>query len=570
MTGRTMTGRSRAATPSGQTGYRCAPMSLRKLLPALLLLACLLAPAAQAAPDQASVIMDDDQLLYRGDSAMTRALVTGKALGAESVRATVLWRTVAEGANLTAAQIKRLKGAKKAKARLQKKRFRPADPRTYPTRNWDRFDNLVKTATNMGLRVYFTLTAPGPAYAHRVAPPSQRANAGTYKPIPSRFRAFVTAVGKRYTGQYRDENAIRRKLPRVSLWSIWNEPNQAGWLSPQWETVNGQNVPASPALYRQLFWAGRQGLAASGHGTDVLLLGETAPMGSPLRGPRNGLRPVPFLRELVCVGPNNQQYTGADATRRHCGDFAKNGPLKAFAYAHHPYTKKAAPTIAPKAPDELTMANLGLLGKLLDGLSAASGGKIPANLPIVLTEMGYESNPPDPRNGIPLAKQADYNALAEFIAYNDPRVKATTQFLLRDGAPLKKYPVGSRLYWFTYQSGLYTLAGKAKPAAVAYAFPFVTFPAGPGTSGFWGQLRFRANGRKDAAQAYWRATSDGKTTVCGNVAAGWLPVGLPMATDFRGYFTGSVPTPGPGGEYCAAFFDPAKAKITHQSLPAKP
>ena len=410
-TGRTTTGRARAATPSGQTGYRCAPMSLRKLLPALLLLGCLFAPAAQAAPDQVSVIMDDDQLLYRGDHAASRTLVTAKALGAEAVRVTVLWRTVAEGANLANAEIKRLKGAKKAKALAQRRRFRPADPRTYPTRNWDRYDNLVKQATAMGLRIYFTVTAPGPAYAHRVAPPSQRANASTYKPIPSRFRAFVTAVGRRYSGNYRDENAVRRKLPRVALWSIWNEPNQAGWLSPQWETVNGKNVPASPALYRQLFYAGRQGLAASGHGDDVVFLGETAPMGSPLRGARNGLRPVPFLRELVCVAPNNTQYTGDDAARRHCDDFAKNGPLKAFAYAHHPYTKKAAPTVAPKSNDELTMANLGLLGKLLDTLSVSSGGKIPANLPIVLTEMGYESNPPDPRNGIPLAKQAQYNQL---------------------------------------------------------------------------------------------------------------------------------------------------------------
>jgi hypothetical protein len=545
-------------------------MSLRKLLPALLLLCCLLAPAAQAAPDQASVLMDDDQLLYRGDNAASRALVTAKALGAESIRATVLWRTVAEGANLTNAQIKHLHGPAKAKALAQRRRFRPADPRTYPTRNWDRYDNLVKKATDMGLRLYFTLTAPGPAYAHRVAPPSQRANAGTYKPIPARFRAFVTAVGKRYSGNYRDENGVRRKLPRVSLWSIWNEPNQAGWLSPQWETVNGQNVPASPALYRQLFWAGRQGLAASGHGNDAVLLGETAPMGSPLRGARNGLRPVPFLRELVCVAPNGTQYTGIDATRRHCEDFAKNGPLRANGYAHHPYTKKAAPTKAPTSPDELTMANIGLLGKLLDTLSVQSGGKIAANMPIVLSEMGYESNPPDPRNGIPLLKQAQFNELSEFLAYNDPRVKATTQFLLRDGAPLTHYPKGSRLYWFTYQSGLYTLAGKAKPAAVAYTFPFVTFPAGPGTVGFWGQLRFRVNGRKDVAQVFWRAKSDGTTTPCGNVAAGWLPQGLPVATDFRGYFTGKIAVPGVGGEYCAAYFDPAKGKITSQSLATKP
>ncbi len=261
--------------------------------------------------------MDDDQFLYRGDRTMSRTLVTAASLGAEAVRVTVLWRVVAERANLSNKEIARLKGAKaKAAARKQRARFKPADPRTYPTRNWDRYDNLVKQATGLGLRVYFTVTGPGPSYAHRIAPPSQRANAGTYKPIPARFRSFVEAVGKRFSGRYRDENGIRRALPRVTLWSIWNEPNQPGWLSPQWERVDGQNVPASPALFRELYSAGRKALENTGHGADTILLGETAPLGSSSKGPRNGIRPIPFLRELVCVDGKGAQYAGPDAARR--------------------------------------------------------------------------------------------------------------------------------------------------------------------------------------------------------------------------------------------------------------
>jgi hypothetical protein len=71
-------------------------------------------------------------------------------------------------------------------------------------------------------------------------------------------------------------------------------------------------------------------------------------------------------------------------------------------------------------------------------------------MPVLLTEFGYESNPPDPRNGVPYARQALFNQLAEFLAYNEPRVQANTHFLLRDVAPLTRYPKGSRLYWFTY------------------------------------------------------------------------------------------------------------------------
>jgi hypothetical protein len=539
-------------------------MRLRSLLLATLLSTTLAAPAARAAQDQVSIIMDDDQLLYRGDVAASRTLVTARSLGAEAVRVTVLWRVVAEGARLSNREIEHLKTDKlRDRARAQRKRFKPTDPRTYPTRNWDRYDNLVKTATGLGMRLYFSVTGPGPSYAHRIAPPSQRANAGTFKPYPSRFRAFVQAVGARYSGRYRDENGIRRALPRVSLWSLWNEPNQPGWLSPQWE--NG--VPASPALYRELYHAGYQGLQLSGHGNDVILLGETSPLGSSNKGARNGIRPIPFLRELVCVAPNGTQYAGPAATARHCDDFARFGPLKASAYAHHPYTKKGAPSVKPSNPDDITVANIGLLGPLLDSLSAQSGGKVAAGLPVLLTEFGYESNPPDTRNGIPLLKQAQYNALAEFQAFNDPRVKATTQFLIRDAEPLKQYPKGSRLYWFTYQSGLYNVKGRAKPAAFAYTFPFLVFnPGVPGMTGFWGQLRFRPNGSPDSAIVFWRPVK-ANNKPCG--PAGWIQQGPPVPTSFRGYFAGSFPTPGPG-EFCALYFDPAKGKITHRSLTVTP
>ena len=185
---------------------------------------------------------------------------------------------------------------------------------------------------------------------------------------------------------------------------------------------------------------------------------------------------------MLCLKPDGTPYDGADAARRRCQDFVKNPTLKATAFAHHPYTKKVAPTVAPKNPDEITIANIGTLGPLLDTLAAQSGGKIAADLPIFLTEFGYESEP-DPRNGIPLLRQAEFNQLAEFLAYNDPRVAATTQFLLKDAAPLRRspvtgkaYKVGSREYWFTYQSGLYNTRNRAKPAAYAYTFPLVVYP----------------------------------------------------------------------------------------------
>jgi hypothetical protein len=511
-------------------------------------------------------MMDDDQLLYRDNVTQTRTLVTMRSMGVEAVRATMLWRIVAEGADLTNREIERIKGAKnRDKARAQRARFRPSDPRTYPTRNWDRYDNLVKEATRLGMRVFFTITGPGPSYAHKIAPPAQRKNAGTYRPYPSRFRSFVEAIGKRYSGTYRDENAIRKVLPRVSIWSLWNEPNQAGWLSPQWEKVDGEVVAVAPMLYRELHQAGVQGLERSGHGNDAIFLGETAPLGSDETGPTNGLRPVPFLREMLCLKADGTPYDGADAARRRCQDFVKNPTLKATAFAHHPYTKKVAPTVAPKHPDEITIGNIGTLGPILDTLAAQSGGKMAADLPIFLTEFGYESEP-DPRNGIPLFRQAEFNQLAEFLAYNDPRVAATTQFLLKDAAPLRRSPVtgraykkGSREYWFTYQSGLYNTRNRAKPAAFAYSFPLVVYPAGEGTVGFWGQARFRPNAGSDTILFLWRPAPKEP----------WQQLTELVTDSPRNFFTGAVAVPGPGGEYAVAYWDADAGKIGAFSLPTK-
>ena len=125
---------------------------------------------------------------------------------------------------------------------------------------------------------------------------------------------------------------------------------------------------------------------------------------------------------------------------------------------------------------------------------------------------------------------------------------------------MRHYPKNSRLYWFTYQSGLVTNAGRSKPAVYAYALPLVVFGAGPGNTGFWGQLRFRPNGAQDSAVLMWRPTP----------SAPWAQVGQPAPTTARGFFSGTIATPGPGGEYRAVYLNPATDKITHTSLPARP
>ena len=59
-------------------------------------------------------------------------------------------------------------------------------------------------------------------------------------------------------------------------------------------------------------------------------------------------------------------------------------------------------------------------------------------MPIYLTEFGVQSKP-NKYLGVPVSKQAEYDAIAEQIAYSNPRVAAFSQYLLKDdpigGAP---------------------------------------------------------------------------------------------------------------------------------------
>ncbi|MBW3652012.1 MAG: hypothetical protein KY433_00170 [Actinobacteria bacterium] len=518
--------------------------STRSIVLALVLGALLAPSAAQASPTQMSIMMDDDLLVYRDDSTAAKTLTQMKSLGVDTVRVTVLWKTVAEFAKFTKADLAKLKGRKNRRARdyarRQNKRFKPANPSTYPIRNWDRYDNLVRAATDRGIRVYFNVTGPGPAWAHAKKPKGSNALQATFKPRVREFKRFVTAVGKRFDGTYRDENGSRATLPRVNMWSLWNEPNQGGWLSPQWEKRDGRLVPASPALFRKLHQAGYQGLFASGHRVDnsIILLAETAPLGSDKKTGKSPMRPKQFLREVFCIQPNGTPYSGSAARARDCGDLAR-GPLSANGYAHHPYTKNVPPTQRDPHPDALTMANISELGTLLDELAAKTRA-VPANLQLFMTEYGFETNPPDRFSGVAPELQAKYNTIGEYLAWANPRIASQAQFLLADVAPIRSRPRNSKGYWFTYQSGLFYQRGQAKPAAYAYSFPFLASPTGvdpmTGAPSFslWGQLRFRPNGVPDTVQIQWHPKDN---------SAGWYDVGPPVAIDHFGYFTANRVAP---------------------------
>jgi hypothetical protein len=499
---------------------------MSRRLPVLLLLAVVALAglgrpvAAHAnAQLQFSIMMDDDQLLYRGDAVRDAAMRRMKALGVDDVRVSVLWSVVAQN-------------AKYDKHGKRRKSFKADDPRTYPKGNWDRYDRLVRAGKTLGLGVYMNVTGPGPRWAMGKAPRSQRKYQRTWEPKSREFFKFVKAVGKRYDGTYKDENDAGQVLPRVSFWSIYNEPNQPGWLTPQYKG----STPWSPVMYRDLWYSGRTALDATGHKDDIVLIGETAPLGSKAHNPPSPIYPKRFIREFFCVDSKNRPYTGSAAKRRHCDTLKRISPLHYTAWGHHPYTKTLPPTKRDSNRDSITIANIAELPALLDAIAVKRPGTLPAASYVALTEFGYETNPPDPFSGFSLAKQAEWINVADYIAYKEPRVIANTQFLLRDVAGLKKYPKKSKKHWFTYQSGLYFANGKPKPSAVAYRMPLVLTGKSNGATNLWGWLRFLPTGTAVSVQMQFKPAG---TTAFGNV-------GDPVPIDPIGFFTASEPLTAPG------------------------
>ena len=74
---------------------------------------------------------------------------------------------------------------------------------------------------------------------------------------------------------------------------------------------------------------------------------------------------------------------------------------------------------------------IGVLSRLTRALDRYSKHR---KLGLYLTEFGIQSKP-DPFVGVTQARQAEYRSIAERIAYRNPRVRAFSQYMLRDDMP---------------------------------------------------------------------------------------------------------------------------------------
>ncbi len=492
-------------------------------------------------------MFQDDQLLIDSPTAtVTRTLDQLRALGVDRLRLTVLWASIAPDPFGTRPPAG----------------FDPVQPGAYPAQAWAPYDRVVELGRARGIGVDFDLTAPGPRWAMSPGAPVA-AQANHYAPSAADFGAFVRAVGRRYSGSYRPR-AAAVALPRVAFWSIWNEPNQPGWLAPQWQTRGATAAIAAARLYRGYVDAATAALAATGHRRDTMLIGELAPEGDEHPGEAAPVPPLTFLRALYCVGPGYAPLRGDAAAALGCpatggrGAFvaAHPGLFEATGFAHHPYSFFLAPARSMRNPDFAPLADLSRLEGGLDQIFAAYA--VHRRLPLYLTEYGYETNPPNPYRGVAPATQAAYLDEAEYLAWLDPRVRALSQFELRDSAPNPAFRPGTVRYWSTFQTGLEYLDGRGKPALAAYALPiFIARPRfSPGaTVAVWAMLRAAANGTAQVGQIQWRPPQ-----------GAWRTLTVAHTRDAGGVLLGAVRPPS-SGLVRVAWVTPSGRRVVSRAVP---
>jgi hypothetical protein len=249
--------------------------------------------------------------------------------------------------------------------------------------NWSGFDLLLSNAAPYRIKLQLVLTGPAPAWA------TANHRKGVVKPKAKAFKAFAAAAAKHFRG-------------RVDRYSIWNEPNFRGWLSP---------LSSGPKVYRALYLAGYSAIKKADPKAKVFI-GETSPYASG----RNATAPLKFLRGVTCA---NAKYKRAG----HCAR------LKTDGFAQHPYDFKHKPTYKYPGKDNVTVSTLSRLTSALSKLRKAKLLSTPSGgVPFLyLTEYGYFSSG---KYKLPSAKQGKYLVQGFTIAQRNPRVKQMLQYLL--------------------------------------------------------------------------------------------------------------------------------------------
>jgi hypothetical protein len=332
----------------------------------------------------------------------------------------------------------------------------PSDPAD-PAYDWSYVDRAVRDAAARGVEpLLFVTDAPefaeGPGRPEDVIP-------GTWRPDPNAFAAFARAVATRYSGTFVADGGA---LPRVRYYQAWTEPNLSNHLAPQYE--GGQ--PVAPTLFRDLLNA-LYGAVKAVHPDNVVITAGTAPYGDDPPN-ANRTRPLTFWRDVLCLNAADRPLA--------C-------PVRASfdALAHQPINTTGAPREPAVDPDDATVADFGELRTILRAAEAAGTIATPGRHQLWSTEMWWETDPPDPLQGISPRLQARWLEQSIYLLW-----KQGARVVIYQGVRDTAYHPD--VFDELSGSGIYFEDGSAKPALTAFRFPFVVSRAKGQKLIAWGRV----------------------------------------------------------------------------------
>jgi hypothetical protein len=266
-----------------------------------------------------------------------------------------------------------------------------------------------------------------------------------------------SALATRYSGEFDPGTGA---LPQVRYFQAWNEPTLSNYLSPQYSG----GKPRSPAIYRGLLNEFFLGVHAAQPGAQVLTAGAGPYGGIDAAGNRR-LRPLEFWRAVFCLKPNLK--------RGRCPERARFDILD-----HHPINTSGGPRRSALDPDDVSTPDMGSLRRVLRA-AERQRTVLPArrHRPLWASEIWWASNPPEKAVGVAPAKHARWLEEALYVLWREG-VRVVINLQIVDSEPQP----GSRFY----ATGVYYRSGKAKPAARAWRFPFVSERRGSGIVA-WGR-----------------------------------------------------------------------------------
>jgi LemA protein len=289
---------------------------------------------------------------------------------------------------------------------------RPSDPGD-PAYDWTATDGVVQNAARQGARVLLTIVQ-APAWANGGGPPRTA-------PRDARdFGTFCGAVANRYSGSYVPAGA-EAPLPRVTSYTVWNEPNRGQFLEPQ--GAHGLEAPRVMARLMRACAGSIEGVAPDAQ----VAIG---PLAS--RGGQGGIAPIAFLARYRAAG----------------------GPRPGIV-ALNPYLGSLLPSYRQDEREDHGAITVRNLDRLEHALQAAYGDTVP----IWLTEFAWRTAPQPGIGVITPARQAELaEQSVDLVRAHYPYAQMLVWFLLRDVSPTS--------YW---RSGLVDSDNHKKPVFATWS-----------------------------------------------------------------------------------------------------